>query len=252
MEKPWTDTIADYSFYWRDSLSLAAKKRVCRMNLKQKTLSHFTLIELLVVISIIAILASMLLPALRSARGKAQEIICGSNLKQVGSAIQMYTIDNDGWVPPWFDGAYAWYQLLNDPYLNIKTKILSGSALICPSSKARNLTSPLVKTNYGCNSVSMFNVVDNSSYLWTNFKRMPSGMFSKIMAMSDVDPDLGYWFGSWGGAKRVHWRHQNGANFLFFDNHVQRYKKFMDYTANTIFNPPDDWWWSYKTKVTAI
>ena len=72
---------------------------VGREQTEQKRKNNFSLIELLVTIAIIAILAGVLLPALNKARDTALSASCTSNLKQLGTGMEMYIGDNDDWYP---------------------------------------------------------------------------------------------------------------------------------------------------------
>jgi len=98
----------------------------------------FTLIELLVVIAIIAILAAILFPVFARAREAARATSCKSNLKQLSTAIQMYTQDYDEILPPGGNGPSRWYTLA-DPYIK------NAGVFKCPSAP------PTYLRGYGTN-----------------------------------------------------------------------------------------------------
>ena len=110
----------------------------------------FTLIELLVVVAIIGILLTMLMPSLSKAREMARRAVCGSNMGQIGKAINMYTMTwneympaIDGWGKRNENGELRsgsdqseWKTVLM-PYLDLKVHEDSKKAEVfkCPTSK---------------------------------------------------------------------------------------------------------------------
>ncbi len=79
----------------------------------------FTLIELLVVVAIIALLISILLPAMRGAREQAKRVKCGANLRSIGQAVASCEAENRGYGPMWDDGntsrmMLTWLDVLYD------------------------------------------------------------------------------------------------------------------------------------------
>ncbi len=88
----------------------------------------FTLIELLVVISIIAILAAMLLPALSKARERAKRMLCVSTLKQMAVSLTMYADDSSDMVPQPLSAADSTMLIGNTAYQAYGGRALFGTS----------------------------------------------------------------------------------------------------------------------------
>jgi len=93
----------------------------------------FTLIELLVVIAIIAILSSLLLPALKMSREKAKEIVCLGNLRQSGSSAMLYASDYQEYLCSYTYSKHIWGEISWLEVLNKTDYAPNRNIGVCPT-----------------------------------------------------------------------------------------------------------------------
>ena len=183
----------------------------------------FTLLELLIVISIIAILSSLLLPALGKARGNARTMVCANSMKQIGVATLMYVDDSEGYFIPYYAENPDYFQLLllaNKEYLPRNSWNSKKTGLLWCQSNLESIIYFSYFSNYSQNSDAESNP-SKAGVLNLPFKInsivIPS---AKVMfAESGTIPSTGMYYFH-GTAARVGWIHSGGANFLFMDGHV--------------------------------
>ena len=143
--------------------------------MKQK----FTLIELLVVISIIGILTSILLPALAKARVKVRTTACINNNKQIGTAMMVYTTDEDDYFPATFnkisfddqlsgyDGRNLTQAEINQDPLPLKYEY---SLYVCPGATAESEDGHAMRS-YGINGGSDYSRETGDGISWSDGSR---------------------------------------------------------------------------------
>ncbi len=231
--------------------------------MKKETIK-FTLIELLVVIAIISILASMLLPALKHARGVAQFTDCKTNIRTITQAIHLYTDENNGYVPNLKSDVangytYYWNYLLV-PYVypntpveaaQIKRKYQFPVFWNCgPVNDKRNFEYES-QIAYGMNRV-IYSTFDGENRPF-KIARMPRS--SEIIALGDsaatydgsgTHNDRAYYICYFQGQGYPHFRHVNKrAGISFFDGHVDSFVE-KDICGTYIGHPIMYDYWTFK------
>jgi prepilin-type processing-associated H-X9-DG protein/prepilin-type N-terminal cleavage/methylation domain-containing protein len=216
-------------------------------------LSAFTLVELLAVIAVLAVLAALLLTALSQSKAAARRITCVNNLRQVGMAAQMYWTDHEersfryisgatnggtiywfGWIEPWLPGNEG--ERACDISLGALFPYLQGRGVeLCP---ALNYNSRLFKLKatgasygYGYNlflsapvhlpALNMSKVLRPGNTVLVadaaqinDFQEPASPghpLIEEFYYVNDSEPT-------------AHFRHQQRANAVFCDGHVDREK----------------------------
>lgn len=216
-----------------------------------RRLTGFTLIELLVVVAIIAVLMAILLPSLGRAREQAKAAVCGSQQRQIGVAIIMYTNLNDGTLPAVADpnnSVNIW--MVNSPNYPTWLRDLTiqlGSAMsdykgtritICPSYRALWSGSG----NYGLNYL-LFHYKSgwcNTPYLKLTGLSNPNAAaflgevyYEGTNALDDRQYIIGPPYVT-STPPNMHFRHNGAMNVLMGDGHVESRKKTFPTTSSSV------------------
>ncbi len=232
----------------------------------------FTLIELLIVIAIIAILAAMLLPALSKARQKAQQIACMNNIKQVSGDVMNYMDDYNEWIMPSLfvtkagpAGIYWIRMLYRQDYLGLlKGKnVWSGRLYIhCPAETIHlRADRGNREDNYVDYAMNLYlhrwnkqhdGVAVGSLLGWYKRGAIKNPSYRGSLTEGRTESTSAYYAAVTNPASpdtRYLGRHNNGANWIFFDGHGEYIsnQKLMP-SLNQERNGNNQWKWRLTTE----
>jgi len=228
----------------------------------------FTLIELLVVIAIISILASILLPALNTAREAVNRVVCASNMRSISQGMMAYADDYNGWTigaeyatfgnadPAVATNKMTWVRRLTTGnsarglgYLSWdydspeKNKGFAWGMFQCPSEKEK-VGAHGVAVNIGIQQHLSCPPTQAIGWLHDGdhglFKPGSVPRPSRLATLADSKTSL-YYFSGTSGGNSVSLRHRTACNFTFIDGHVEP----IQGGQLPIFSPPSNSAFSY-------
>lgn len=205
-----------------------------------KTKSGFTLLELLVTIAVIALLASLLLPALSRGKDRARAATCLNNLRQWGIATQLYVTDQNDFLPPeGFGSPTTAAQLAQGWYFHLPAAL--GISPYAAMPWRTNSAAPLGRSIWTCpanprrsSGFNLFHYCLNEEHDGTGEDDAPAKFSTiphpvRVVWLFDSKNIPGV-----GPAHFVHTNlHNQGAQFTFLDGHARRFRNtdYWDFTA---------------------
>lgn len=203
-------------------------------NMKRSENIFFTLIELLLVITIVAILASLLLPALKQTKDRAKQIQCTNQLKQLALSFDMYRSDWNDYFVPVGESPNKWWMntLLSNQY------VLKKDLFLCPA----DISPWYDLTSYAMNYITM----DGGMLLPHKYSYFKSSSQTSLLLDMQESPTASGTIATIGSTYINPWltvensiymiakRHLGSYNVLFIDGHAGSDR---DYPVKNAYDP---------------